>query len=125
MPKTDDLPPSYKLLLGRIPYGRNNAIPVAKLAKAINKQVRTVSSMVHDLRLNGYLIGSAKGSNSGYYKITNLEESQQTLNMLKHQRDDASRVITALEKSVLEQGGQFHEYPTTISRDAEQTSLKL
>lgn len=121
----DDLPPLYKLVLSYVPYGAVNAISAKKLAKACGVNERTVIGVVYNLRLLGFLIGSSKGKNSGYFKISNIDEAMQTLRMLQHQYQQTGKIIAAFEQSIFTSGGRFTEQPTLDTNHAEQLNLDI
>ncbi|MCM1514681.1 MAG: hypothetical protein NC090_06795 [Anaeroplasma bactoclasticum] len=121
----DELPSLYKLVLSCIPYGKVNAIPAKKLAKACGTSKRRVTAIVSELRLLGYLIGSSKGMNSGYFREISMTESMQVQRMLDHGRDFSIKIANAHRRAMVANRGRFTEHPTLDNNHAEQLNLDV
>lgn len=84
-----------------IPTGKENAVPVDYIAKALKISNRNVIRLVRQLRLKSLDIGS--NQNHGYYKFKNLEEYSEFIAGYKKKQVRSNHVLRALEQTPMAQ----------------------
>lgn len=93
--------------------GRAQAISIAQIARATQVSPRDIKQAVHDLRMDGARIGSARydagQAVAGYYMIATPEELRDFLRSYRRQALSELRVIRAMLREPLPALGSLAE----------------
>ena len=82
--------------LSALPDGRDNAVTLLKLSRALNINKHKVSEIVARLRNAGYLVGSSKSRPNGVYFIITAQEFWETVNTINKSIQSQQVTLDAL-----------------------------